>query len=126
MYVQTYVYINTLTHIQVISVSWHPDGRFLATGDSSSKVRIYSLASLSCTHTVGVGVDMGDGGKLGMVWCVTVLQDMTVFAGDCKGRTHVIDGRAGVVIRDFGAHHGGDILAMAADENEVCMCVLGC
>jgi hypothetical protein len=103
----------------VLSVAWHPEGSAVVTGDGASRVRIYNIATMTCTHTVSIGVDVGDGGKASMVWAVNILADYTVFAGDSKGKCHVIDGRAGVAIRDFSAHHGGDILSIAADDNEV-------
>jgi len=43
--------------------------------------------------------------EMALVWAVAVHDDLTVWAADSKGNTHVIDARMGLVMKRFRSPH---------------------
>lgn len=103
-----------------LSVAWGPGDRVLVTGDSHGVVRVWQLGkersgAPPTVQTISVASNTGAGGmkKAALLWAVAAHSDMTVWAADSKGNTHVIDARMGLVVKRFVAHHGSDVLALA-------------
>jgi len=103
-----------------LSVAWGPGDRVLVTGDSHGVVRVWQLGkdrsgAPPTVQTISVASNTGAGGmkKAALLWAVAAHADMTVWAADSKGNTHVIDARMGLVVKRFVAHHGSDVLALA-------------
>jgi WD40 repeat protein len=103
-----------------LSVAWGPGDRVLVTGDSHGVVRVWQLGkersgAPPAVQTISVASNTGAGGmkKAALLWAVAAHADMTVWAADSKGNTHVIDARMGLVVKRFVAHHGSDVLALA-------------
>lgn len=108
---------------QSLSVAWAHQDKVLVSGDSLGHVRIWGLtASPPTCNTVSVLAPSAHNTpdrSSALVWAVCVLPDLTVFASDSKGRTHVIDGKMGMVEKSFVAHHGADTLSVVNDGFEV-------
>jgi len=102
---------------EALSVAWGPGDRVLITGDSKGVVRVWQLGKSGAPPTVQtVSIASNTGGgfkKVSLVWAVAVHADMTVWAADSKGNTHVIDARMGLVVKRFVSHHGSDVLTLA-------------
>ena len=105
---------------EALSVAWGPGDGVLVTGDSHGVVRVWQLGKERSgvpptVQTISVASNTGAGGlkKAALLWAVAAHADMTVWAADSKGNTHVIDGRMGLVVKRFVAHHGSDVLALA-------------
>lgn len=105
---------------EALSVAWGFGDRVLVTGDSHGVLRVWQLGKdrsgiPPTVQTVSIASNTGSGGfkKAALVWAVAVHSDMTVWAADSKGNTHVIDAKMGLVVKRFVAHHGSDVLALA-------------
>jgi WD40 repeat protein len=105
---------------EALSVAWGPGDGVLVTGDSHGVVRVWQLGKERSgvpptVQTISVASNTGAGGlkKAALLWAVAAHADMTVWAADSKGNTHVIDARMGLVVKRFVAHHGSDVLALA-------------
>lgn len=103
---------------EALSVAWGFGDRVLITGDSNGVVRVWQLGKNGApptAQTVSIASNTGTGGfkKAALVWAVAVHADMTVWAADSKGNTHVIDGKMGLVVKRFVSHHGSDVLTLA-------------
>jgi len=106
---------------EALSVAWGFGDRVLVTGDSHGVLRVWQLGKERSgipptVQTVSVASNTGSGGfkKAALIWAVAVHADMTVWAADSKGNTHVIDAKMGLVVKRFVSHHGSDVLALAA------------
>ncbi|XP_064106148.1 U3 small nucleolar RNA-associated protein 4 homolog [Macrobrachium nipponense] len=92
---------------RILSISWHCSNNYIVTG-SINCVRLWSLKEgrvTRCSFAHGKNQEI-------IVWCVKILDDMTIVSGDSRGIVCFWDSALGTLIESVQTHKA-DVLCLA-------------
>jgi len=98
---------------RMLAVAWHPKGKAIFSSSSNATVYRWDLDGTLVNFTK---VKLESSKRKIIIWCISVLNDFTVIAGDSLGSTNFIDGEIGVVLETHSLHKA-DVLAIATSPN---------
>ncbi|XP_076059964.1 UTP4 small subunit processome component l(3)72Dn [Oratosquilla oratoria] len=105
---------------RVLSIAWHENGEYLVTG-SVDVVRLWSLSKGQISR---FAVGRTSRKKETIVWCVSILPDMTIITGDSRGRTSWWKGSLGTLLCSV-ATHKADVLSLQVAKDHKSVFVSG-
>jgi len=85
---------------RILNIAWHKSGDYVVTG-SVDFIRLWSLDKGQVTR-FPVGRDSRN--KETIVWCVAILDNMTIVSGDSRGKTSFWDGKLGTLLDSVQTH----------------------
>ncbi|CAL4191113.1 unnamed protein product, partial [Meganyctiphanes norvegica] len=85
---------------RILNIGWHKSGEYVVTG-SVDFIRLWSLDKGQVTR-FPVGRESRN--KETIVWCVAILDDMTIVSGDSRGKTSFWDGKLGTLLDSVQTH----------------------
>ncbi|XP_042239160.1 U3 small nucleolar RNA-associated protein 4 homolog [Homarus americanus] len=100
---------------RILNICWHRNGDYIVTG-SVNCIRLWSLKEgrvMRCSFGQGSSQEI-------IVWCVGILDDMTIVSGDSRGKTCFWNAELGT-ITDAVETHKADVLCLTvcADQKSV-------
>lgn len=99
---------------RVLAVAYHPSQPHLFLGGADGIIRCLEETTGRALFRMTGDVH---GGLAPSIWCLSVLSDGVVAAGDSRGQLHLFDGNQGVHLSGF-ATHTADILCLAVNNEE--------
>eukprot|EP01039_Chlorochromonas_danica_P010369 gene10369-11479_t len=99
---------------RVLAVAYHPSQPHLFLGGADGIIRCLEESTGRALFRMTGDVH---GGLSPSIWCLSVLSDGVVAAGDSRGQLHLFDGNQGVHLSGF-ATHTADILCLAVNREE--------
>lgn len=104
---------------RILSICWHSSGNYIVTG-SINYVRLWSLKEgrvTRCSFAHGKRQEI-------IVWCVAILDDMTIISGDSRGTVCFWNSSLGTLI-DSVQSHKADVLCLAVGLDQTSVNVAG-
>lgn len=99
---------------RILCCCYDRSGRVLVTG-SIDCIRIWDVYTGHAIHRMATG--RAESHRETIVWSLSVLSDLTIIAGDSRGRITIWDGHSGTQSESFPALRG-DVLSVAVNEEE--------
>lgn len=104
---------------RILSIGWHLSGNYIVTG-SVNCVRLWSLKDGRVTRC-----SMGQTrGREIIVWCVAILDDMTIVSGDSRGKTCFWNSTLGTMTQ-YVQTHKADVLSLVICPEQKSLYVAG-
>lgn len=100
---------------RILCLKFDPSGSYIASG-SADAIRIWDVTSGHALHRMTTGRSSTHNQET-IVWCIDILNDLTVITGDSRGKLTFWDGRIGAQTETFQTHKA-DILALAVSDDE--------
>ncbi|KAG8201749.1 hypothetical protein JTE90_012809 [Oedothorax gibbosus] len=98
----------------ILCLDWHNNGKIIVTG-SLDAIRIWNVETGHAVNRIMLA--RANKNTPTVVWCISVLEDMTIVSGDSCGKTSFWDGNSGTLISSAGSQKE-DILALTVSKNE--------
>ncbi|KAK4876596.1 hypothetical protein RN001_009102 [Aquatica leii] len=99
---------------RILCLKYDPSCQFIASG-SLDAIRIWDVETGHALHRMTTG--RATAKEPTIVWCIHILQDLTIISGDSRGKLTFWDGKIGAQIESFQSHKC-DILAMCVSDKE--------
>lgn len=99
---------------RILCLKFDPSGSYIASG-SVDTVRIWDVSSGHALHKMSTGRTRES--RETVVWCIDILNDLTVFTGDSRGKLTLWDGKIGAQIESYQSHKA-DILSLILSSDE--------
>lgn len=99
---------------RILCLKYDPSSKYIVSG-SVDAIRVWDVNSGHALHKMTTG--RSEANKMTVVWCLHVLQDLTIISGDSRGKLTFWDGKIGSQIESYQSHKA-DILALCISEDE--------
>lgn len=99
---------------RILCLKYDPSGNFIVSG-STDTVRVWDVATGHAIHRMTTGRSKSNTETI--VWCVSVLNDLTIVSGDSRGKLTFWDGKMGAQLESYPSHKA-DILSVVVSEDE--------
>lgn len=103
---------------RILHICWHSSGDYIVTG-SVNCVRLWSLTEGRVTRC-----SVGNSASEVIVWCVGILDDMTIVSGDSRGKTCFWNAKLGTITQEVQTHKA-DVLSLAVCSDNKSVYVAG-
>lgn len=98
----------------ILCLAWHRNGHVIVTG-SQDTIRVWNVETGHVINRIVLG--RANKNTPTVVWCISILGDMTIVSGDSCGKTSFWDGNTGTLLSSQ-AIHKEDVLALCISKNE--------
>ncbi|KAK5642373.1 hypothetical protein RI129_008540 [Pyrocoelia pectoralis] len=99
---------------RILCLKYDPSSQFIASG-SLDTIRIWDVKTGHALHRITTG--RSEKNQPTIVWCINILEDLTIITGDSRGKITICDGKVGAQIEHFQSHKS-DILTLCVSEKE--------
>lgn len=99
---------------RILCLKYDPTDKFIVSG-SIDAVRVWDVETGHAVHRITTGRSKEN--KMTIVWCIQVIEDLTIISGDSRGKLTFWDGKIGAQIESFQSHQA-DLLAIAVSDDK--------